>query len=266
MDKDYLKVARYFKNKGIPVVCGLDNVWRATFRQRMSCLLSDWLVKPYFDYMWVAGHRQYQFARRLGYAPQQILRDLYVADIHRFSENGKKEFNKYLLFVGRFEKEKGVEDLYNTFNALTSDEKNGWKLRMIGNGSLKGKLAATEDIIIEDFMQPQILAEQTKDAGGFILPSIREPWGVVVQEFAAASLPLILSNKVNAGEQYLIPNYNGYRFTVGDNNNLRKTLVNFFSLPEDQIRKMGMRSHKLAFVNDPEIWMAQLLSVIPSSN
>ena len=49
----------------------------------------------------------------------------------------------------------------------------------------------------EDFIQPENL-EKVKNAGCFVLPSLKDNWGVVVHEFAAAGLPLIISDGVGA--------------------------------------------------------------------
>ena len=38
------------------------------------------------------------------------------------------------------------------------------------------------------------------ECGAFVLPSRKEPWGVVVQEAAAARMPVICSDSVGAGD------------------------------------------------------------------
>lgn len=265
-DKDYLKLARELRRNGAVVVGGLDNAWRGSLKQRMSTAMSSWLVKPYFDYLWVAGHRQYQFAQRLRYSHDRILTGIYVADINRFDHRNKQSFKKELLYVGRFEKEKGVELLVEAFASLTDKERNGWILRMIGNGSLRGKIKSGPDINVQDFLQPEALVSETREAGGFILPSLDEPWGVVVQEFAAAGLPLLLSNQVNAGEKFLIHHYNGFVFDSGSIPSLKAVLIRYFQLTPHQIASMGERSHELAFTITPQLWAARLISVLKESN
>lgn len=215
--------------------------------------------------MWVAGRSQFQFAKELGYALQNILSGVYAADIDQFINKHEKEYRKELLFVGRFEKIKGVEELYRTFQSLNEKERNGWKLRLIGNGSLRELLPPTEDIIVEPFMQPEMLAEKTRNVGAFILPSRKEPWGVVVHEFAASGLPLILSDQVNAGEEYLIANYNGFVFKSSDPESLRTVMILLFSLDHQYIKEMGRRSQQLALRYTPDLWAAVFLSPIKIS-
>lgn len=262
VDKDYLKLAKVLRKNGAIVIGGLDNPWRGTLKQRLSTTMSSWVVKPYFDYLWVAGHRQYQFARRLGYPLDRILTGIYVADLDQFDNNKKQIFNKELLYVGRFEKEKGVQVLVEAFTSVTAEERNGWTLRMIGNGSLKSKIISSPHLIVQDFLQPEDLVTATRNAGGFILPSLEEPWGVVVQEFAAAGLPLLLSNHVNAGEKYLIHHYNGFVFDSDSVSSLKKVLIRYFRTHPTQLAIMGKRSNELAWTSTPQQWAARLMSVL----
>jgi glycosyltransferase involved in cell wall biosynthesis len=261
-DKAYKKICFQCRKNKVPVICGVDNVWRGSLRQRGATWFSQWLLKPYFSHLWVAGHRQYEFARRLGYSYATILTDLYVADIDVFSKARDQDLQHYLVFVGRFEKIKGVDLLYKTFSSLSEVERKGWKLRMIGNGSLKPDLNECAEIEVYPFMQPHELIDFAKNAGGFILPSLHEPWGVVVQEFAAAGKPILLSKQVCSGEAYVIHLFNGLRFKDNNPDDLKQTLIKYFALSDDERVQMGKRSAALAATTDPIVWAAKLASVI----
>ena len=261
-DMDYKSIARKLKENGGIVVAGLDNVWKGTVRQRLACLLSGFLIKPYFSNFWVAGQRQYQFARRLGFSHDNIISGLYAADVATFKAIATQSMSRRLVYVGRFEAIKGIALLYQVFSSLTDTERNGWSLEMIGNGSLKETIVPTSSISIYDFMQPKELVIFIARAGGFILPSVEEPWGVVVHEFAAAGKPLILSSSVNSGENYLIHGYNGFRFQKENEASLKANLVRFFALDDSTIKTMGERSVELAMRGEPKYWVANFLSLI----
>jgi len=124
-------------------------------------------------------------------------------------------------------------------------------------------MTSTECIRIHDFLQPEELIKFVADAGGFILPSVEEPWGVVVQEFAAAGKPLILSKAVNSGEDYLIHGYNGFRFKQQDAIDLKAKLIHYFSLDDQTRIAMGQRSSELSLRGEPKLWVASLLSLLP---
>jgi glycosyltransferase involved in cell wall biosynthesis len=220
------------------------------------------LIKPYFSVFWVAGHKQYQFARRLGYSHDNIIYGLYAADVGTFNTIANQPKSRRLVYVGRFETIKGIKLLYQVFASLSDEERNGWRLEMIGNGSLKETILPTSSISVHDFMQPKDLVNFVAGAGGFILPSVEEPWGVVVQEFAAAGKPLILSSAVSSRENYLIHGYNGFRFQKDDAASLKANLIHFFRLEDSIINKMGERSVELALRGDPKYWVANFLSLI----
>jgi len=261
VDKDYLRIAKILKKKGATIICSMDNPWKGTLRQHIRCWLSPILIRPYFTYCWAAGVRQYEYARRLGFKSGHILTGQYAADLDTFTFPSKSIYNPYLLFVGRLEESKGIQMLCKVFSTLLETERNGWRLRCIGNGSLKPEIQSYPNVTVEDFMQPEVLLQTTKDAGAFILPSFEEHWGVVVQEFAATGLPLILSDEVNSGEKYLIHGYNGFIFRNRDQKELRQTLVDFFKLSPEKIKQMGQHSYNLSLAYSPNEWTAKLLSI-----
>jgi glycosyltransferase involved in cell wall biosynthesis len=100
----------------------------------------------------VAGHRQYQFARRLGYSKEYILTGLYSADVEKFMKVSRHALQRRLIYVGRFEKVKGIEALYDVFSSLTAEERKGWTLDIIGNGTLSELMLSTSTIRSHAFM------------------------------------------------------------------------------------------------------------------
>ena len=262
VDKEYLKIARRLKRIGKKTICGIDNAWKGTIRQHFATYGSKWIVKPYFTHLWVAGQMQYQFAIRLGYTHQSILTGLYAADTDLFATASRTPHLRKAVFVGRLESVKNVLLLYKVFCSLNDVERNGWSLEIIGNGSQRDLMVTTETVSVTPFLQPKELIKRINDAGLFILPSMYEPWGVVVHEFAAAGKPLLLSTEVHSGEAYLIQGYNGYYFKQGDEGDLRRKMIHFFSLSDAVREKMGKRSLELAASGDPKIWVGKILSVL----
>jgi len=193
MDPLYLQAALFFKRKKIPVVSGMDNQWQGTWRQRVAIVLSSLLYRKYFDYLWVAGSLQYAYASRLGYAPEKILPNLYSADTELFVGRVKKNKTskqRTLLFVGRLDPVKGIEQAIKAFLKVKENISYDWKFKVIGSGPLEGKLQLNSNIEYIPFLSPDQLAVQVENADAFILPSVHERWGVVVHEMAAAGLSL----------------------------------------------------------------------------
>lgn len=268
-DRDYLAVAREARRDGIPVVTGMDNQWSGSMKQRLACLAAWVRVKPYFSHIQVAGLCQYEYARRLGYARDQILLNEYSADSNLFSPKKAKSHSlshvKKLLYVGRFHKNKGLDILENAWRTVGTES--GWELVLIGNGELEGEWEKLPGVTIKDFLQPKELAEEAATASAFVLPSRREPWGVVVHEFAAVGLPLILSSSCGAATEFLIAGYNGFLFDSEDAGSLASSMRQLFTLSEGELLTMGERSATLASRISSETAAANLLSILyqPSS-
>lgn len=253
MDKDYLSVVSLLRKNGKSVVVGFDGQWYGGLKQYLAAFLGTiGYFSRYFSHAWVAGPYQYEYARRLGFKKNNIIFDLYSSDSQLFQDafNSCYELkkNKYphrFLFVGRFEDIKGLNTLLDAWENML-DERSDWQLYFIGNGSYKRKLLATSGVVVKDFMQPDELVEEVTEAGCFVLPSLVEPWGVVVHEFAAAGLPLILSDKVGAATTFLIPGTNGYSFNANDAASLAKSMLRIIKSDDDELLQMSRASTYLS--------------------
>ncbi|HLF63650.1 MAG TPA: glycosyltransferase [Saprospiraceae bacterium] len=262
IDKDYLTIARKLKRNGTKVIGAVDNPWNGSLKQQALALAGRFYFRSVFDYVWVAGKKQYYFVRKLDFPADRVLKGLYVADIELFSKQKRTVWNKEILYAGRLEEIKGVSLLYQVFSGLNENERNGWTLRIVGNGKLKDQIQPTSSISVMDFIQQDELAKLSCEVGAFVLPSTYEHWGVVVQEFASASLPMVVSSEVNAREEFVIHNYNGYVFQSLNAASLKSALVRIFNLDEESLCIMGNRSRQLAFRWTHEYWKATLLSVL----
>nr|WP_255710083.1 glycosyltransferase family 4 protein [Pontibacter harenae] len=267
MDKDYLSVARKFRNN-IPVVSGLDNQWQGTLKQRVASVVSKFTLHKYFSHIFAAGKPQVKFANNLGFHAEQVLTGYYSADVPYFrkyySQNkGQKEkFPKRFIYVGRYVPEKGLLDLWDAFVQLQAEYPNDWELWCIGTGPLVEDAIQHPKIKHFGFVQPYDLGKYLSDTGVFVLPSHYEPWGVVVHEFAAAGYPLLCSTKVGAATEFLQNNVNGYLFKSGNKTELKKALLNFVKLSDLELNKMGDISAEEALRITPEIWSRRLLSLV----
>lgn len=269
MDKAYLGIAKLLKKRGIPIVVGLDAQWKRTYKKSMASMLGHaGYFKKYFSHVWVSGTYQYEYARRLGFEKEEIVYDLYSADLQIFNgcysqnlEAKERNYPHRFLFVGRLEKTKAVDLLVDAWRMI-DDRKKTWELLFIGNGALKEFLERQNDVVVRDFMQPEAFKEEIASAGCFILPSRYEPWGVVIHEFAAAGLPLICSNVCGAAQKFLINGYNGFTFASEDVNALAEKMLNIIESDDETLRRMGKCSHCLAQRVTPTTSAANLLSVV----
>jgi glycosyltransferase involved in cell wall biosynthesis len=111
---------------------------------------------------------------------------------------------RIVLYMGRLEVYKGVEMLLSAF-ARAADQDNPLRLLMAGDGSLRPcveAIAARADSRLtyvgrlsgDDVLRAYLAADL------LVLPSLFEPWGLVVNEAMACGLPVIVSDQVGCGD------------------------------------------------------------------
>lgn len=272
MDKDYLSATQRLKSIGVPVVVGLDSQWTGTLRQYIGAqIIRHFYKKRYFNFALVPGPMQYEYAARVGFKKNEILCNLLSANTEIFNysaatsnQSKTKKYPEKFIYVGRFVQAKGIDLLIEAYDIYRNEFGGQWSLSCIGNGPMKDVLLNHPQIVIEDFLPQQALSDRAKTAGAFILPSRSEPWGVVVHEFAAAGLPMILSENVGARPQFLIDGLNGYTFHNNSARELAEKMYRISSSVTADLIKMGENSIMLANKINPEIAAASLISVINS--
>ena len=96
----------------------------------------------------------------------------------------------------------------------------------------------------------------------FVLPSHKEPWGVVVHEMAASGLVLLCSDKIGAATSFLKEGENGFTFEHKNSESLYKALSKVTELEDSEILKMGNHSLKMAQKITPEKWAQTAIELI----
>lgn len=267
MDKGYLPVAKYFRERGLPVVAGLDRQWDGSIRQTFGACIK-YFVRNYFTHAWVCGVYQYEFARRFGFAKDEIIFNLYSADLNLFNkafEIGcdikRVAYPHRFLYVGRLEEVKGIASLIEAWIALGDGRKN-WDLRVIGNGSKKHSFENIKGISVSNFLQPEELVDEICRAGCLVLPSLSEPWGVVLHEFAAAGMPIVCTSVCGASSAFVINGFNGFLVNPGRPQELANSMLKIVGSNDDSLRSMANNSHRLGQNITPELSAASLISTL----
>lgn len=265
MDKDYLSICKLLKRSGIPIVAGCDTQWKGTIKQVLGSVYFRLFLKKKFNFIWVAGPYQYEYARMLGFRKNEIIFNCLTADVDLFNNDsinnsGKTKCSRKFLFLGRFEKVKGIDLLLSAWSDIA--DKKGWTLTFIGSGSYNEKLENREDLKVKNFMQPEDLAVEVRKYSYLILPSITEPWALVIQEMMAAGLPVLASDTCGAAPVFIIPNYNGKIFKTNSLESLINSINEIINLNDKNLQIMSKNAQERSNLITPTIVAASFISVL----
>lgn len=137
-----------------------------------------------------------------------------------------------------------------------SDEFPDWELHCVGTGELWDSRAIHPKIIHHGFKQPHELEPHLLDAACFVMPSKKEPWGVVLHEMAIAGLPLLATEQVGGGTEFLQSKKNGFVF---QNDNLVNEMMQMIQTSNAEREAMGEWSHELGSHRSSDTWVKTLL-------
>ena len=126
------------------------------------------------------------------------------------------------LYVGRLIEIKNLKFLINVFN------KSGKKLIIVGKGEQEKELKemAKDNIVFLGFQNNKELKNIYSESRFFILPSSKEPWGLVVEEALYNNCVLLLSDMIGSNYELLTEPKTGCIFDHKDENSLIRAIQN----------------------------------------
>lgn len=152
--------------------------------------------------------------------------------------NSKKTVKNF-LYVGRLIPVKNLELLITVFNELPD-----LQLNIIGEGILKSELQSIskENIHFLGYINNKDLSKYYQENDVFMLPSLSEPWGLVVEEALNNGLPVIVSNRVGCNKD-LATKETGLIFEYNNPDSLKKAIsqitnIDFYNSLRLNISKM----------------------------
>lgn len=238
------------------------------------------------DAAFVAGQTARDYMIKLGIPKERIAFGCDVVDVQAISRQAGLNRERiqqvrqkwslpehYFLFVGRLVPEKNVLGLLEAYEKYLHDDKseNAWHLVICGAGTEQEKIEAylnnvpAEDRVkvhLSGFIGPNEIVDFYSGASTFILPSLSEPWGLVVNEAMACSLPVIVSNRCGSAFSLVQEGENGWIIDPLDPVMMASVMKKAANMDPEQRAAYGKRSR--ALIND---WDLDLYSrgVIESS-
>ena len=165
-----------------------------------------------------------------------------MIDNQKFFRIIKKQSSSILtfLYVGRLDPEKNVNLLINAFKSKFESNNNSVKLIIVGAGScekeLKNKSESNKNILFKGKLFGDELIDTYHQADVLVLPSVFEPWGLVVNEALSSGLAIICSNAVGAADDLVIKPDAGWVFNSDDQKELEK-LFSYCSEHQEEVKK-----------------------------
>jgi 1,2-diacylglycerol 3-alpha-glucosyltransferase len=236
------------------------------------------LIRSLFNWAVAGGEPHAAYLEELGFRPSRIGRfydvvdnDYFRAQCEMLRRGGRQAFGlpqHYFVYVGRLAEEKNVAGLLKSYVAY---RKAGgtWHLVLVGSGPQAKTLrqsaadsAFSQEIHFAGHKSSGEISPYYSFADCFILPSTREPWGLVVNEAMATGLPVIVSNRCGCVRDLVEHGRNGLVFDPfheGDLSDCMHLLENFSCEKRDQ---MGALSSERIKKHSPETWALEIARIV----
>jgi 1,2-diacylglycerol 3-alpha-glucosyltransferase len=218
----------------------------------------------WFDAALVGGptHRDYLVqlgmpANRIALGYNAVDNDFFAENAHlsRQQPNSRSDLPAapYFLTVCRFVPEKNLVRLIKAFARYRDHYSRDvvWDLVICGDGPLASQIeqvimerGLSQAIHLPGFLQSDALPRWYAHAGAFVLPSVSEPWGLVVNEAAASGLPLLVSSRAGCAP-VLVPQPDGLtgsQFDPFDIDTLAQKLAWMGARSDQDRRAMGKKA------------------------
>jgi glycosyltransferase involved in cell wall biosynthesis len=178
--------------------------------------------------------------------------------------------DNYFFACTRFIARKNVDLLLRAYARFRVQALSGvpWGLVIAGGGEEDSKLRALErslgldGVIWPGFVQYDELPLYYGLASAFVHAASSEPWGLVVNEAIASSLPVLVSRPVGAAGELVAHGVNGYLFNPLDVDDLSEAMTRLAAMSADHRADMARASAAIAERWEPSRFAAGLLEAI----
>jgi glycosyltransferase involved in cell wall biosynthesis len=165
-----------------------------------------------------------------------------AAVLEHYEENrGTAAAAARFLYVGRLSQEKGLDNLLDAFR-LVLEQIPEANLDIVGHGPLAGELREmTRRLGIESAVaflgpkSPNDIGKLLMNSTAMVVPSRREPWGLVVNEALAYGCPVVVSHICGCVPELVSDGVTGYSYPAGDVPALCAAMIAAWRLSKDRI-------------------------------
>lgn len=210
------------------------------------------------------GSKSKRLLSSYGIKECQLFSAINTVDVETFAEQSRsvkeEESNDVfkVLYCGQLISRKNVGTLIQAVEIADADI----QLTIVGEGDLRPELEADAAVLDNEvqftgFVPREELHKYYVSADLLVLPSLREVWGLVVNEALACGTPAIVSIKCGCTADVIRDGFNGERFDPQDTGELARLLSQYATgvesfasseeIQQDAISRLSIENEVVAF-------------------
>lgn len=241
--------------------------------------LKSLLLRALFDRAVAGGKAHLRYLRELNFPLHRVARNYDVVD-NEFFRRETAELRQhssgaafglppeYFLYVGRLAPEKNLDGLLLEYAAYRK-QGGAWSLLLVGDGpkrqalqELAQRLGIDSSVHFAGQRTSAELIPYYCFAKCFVLPSRREPWGLVVNEAMAAGLPVLVSDRCGCAEDLVHEGRNGWTFGASVPGELADRMSAMEHTGSEDFRAMQAASLEIIASYSPEQWAGEVARIV----
>lgn len=240
------------------------------------------LVFPKVDATLGSGDESREFAMRYGVPEEKALCLRHSIDVHHYSSGREKYYQDrervrdnlevngtVFIYVGRLWSGKGINYLLDAFEKVQQISADEVSLLLVGDGPEEAELQQScierdiRNVIFTGFRQKLELPRYYAAADVFVFPTLGDPYGLVVDEAMACSLPVISTSAAGEIRDRIEEGVNGYIVPPEDSEALAGRMLQLVN-NEMLCKEMGKISAEKISGHTPEQWAKDFENIIYS--
>lgn len=233
----------------------------------------------------VGGREQGEYLRLLGMPAERIFYGYNAVDNEHFRRGAdharavsgqlRRSFGlpeKYFLASARFIQKKNLPRLVTSFAQALTQTGTAHHLVLLGDGPDRAQIESVirnsglgSRVHLPGFQSYDCLPIYYGLADAFVHVSLAEQWGLVINEAAAAGLPVIVSSPCGAAAELVEDGANGFLVDPTDTASMSAALTQMMRLPPEQRAAMGTRSRQVVADWGPERFAIGLVRAVEAA-
>lgn len=227
-----------------------------------------------------SGEESREFAMRFGTAPEKALILVHSIDVQHYMHGSKMTVPQRnvlrgelglmgvtFIYVGRLWWGKGLDYLVDAFARVQTKCAEEVSLLLVGDGPEEGRLRdrcrakGIRNVVFAGFRQKQDLPGYYAISDVFVFPTLGDPYGLVVDEAMACSLPVVSTSAAGEIRDRIEDGINGYIVPPEDSNALALRMLELAE--NEQLRsEMGRTSSRKIASHTPEKWAEDFEAIV----